>query len=72
MLCANGAFALVLPLLLAVLLALNSVHSGSCQSQVPSQPIASVCSLDWSAVYLALARRLILLSNVQDSDGDGP
>ena len=54
MLCADCAFASVLPLPLAVLLALNSVQSGSCQSQVPSQPIASVCSLIWSAVDDAL------------------
>ena len=56
MLCADCAFVLVLPLLLAVLLALNSVQSGSCQSQVPSQPIASVCSLTWSAVDDALVK----------------
>ena len=68
MLCADCAFASVLPLPLAVLLALNSVQSSTFQLQVLRQWIGSVCSLNWSAVHYALVRRLIPLSDGRRSD----
>ena len=74
MLCADCAFASVLPLPLAVLIALNSV--GLMPVASPSQPIASVCSLIWSAVDDALADpagwHSYCCLMCTSSDGDGP